>query len=282
MPASLRRSLLERRPPAVDRQRRRGRARTPPSSAARALEAENGGARRPRRDQFERRRAPAPRPRSSRLRHPAAFRAPIGTTRLRLLRCGDRRRRRGHAARPRLAQRRHLERSRQPRRRSAGRAGERAVARLNPTRPRPGKYPVLFDPRVVGSRCSGISHRRDQRLVGRAQDQLPPGPARRSRCSRRASRSSTIRCDRAACARGRSMPRACASPAGAGRRAACSPAGSRKARRRGSSESHPTGHAVARRGGAPGAPQQPLHGAGSAQPRGAARGLSRSGAGRSS
>lgn len=27
-------------------------------------------------------------------------------------------------------------------------AGERAVARLNPTRPRPGRYPVLFDPRV--------------------------------------------------------------------------------------------------------------------------------------
>ena len=29
-----------------------------------------------------------------------------------------------------------------------GNAGRRAVARLNPTRPRPGKYPVLFDPRV--------------------------------------------------------------------------------------------------------------------------------------
>lgn len=27
-------------------------------------------------------------------------------------------------------------------------AGERAVARLNPARPKPGKYPVLFDPRV--------------------------------------------------------------------------------------------------------------------------------------
>jgi PmbA protein len=31
------------------------------------------------------------------------------------------------------------------------RAGERAVARLTPTRPRPGKYPVLFDPRVSAS-----------------------------------------------------------------------------------------------------------------------------------
>ena len=31
------------------------------------------------------------------------------------------------------------------------RAGERAVARLNPTRPRPGRYPILFDPRVSSS-----------------------------------------------------------------------------------------------------------------------------------
>jgi len=31
------------------------------------------------------------------------------------------------------------------------RAGERAIARLNPSRPRPGKYPVLFDPRVSSS-----------------------------------------------------------------------------------------------------------------------------------
>ena len=28
------------------------------------------------------------------------------------------------------------------------RAGERAVARLNPSRPKPGKYPVIFDPRI--------------------------------------------------------------------------------------------------------------------------------------
>jgi len=31
------------------------------------------------------------------------------------------------------------------------RAGERAVARLNPTRPRPGRYPVLFEPRIASS-----------------------------------------------------------------------------------------------------------------------------------
>ena len=31
------------------------------------------------------------------------------------------------------------------------RAGERAVARLSPSKPRPGRYPVLFDPRVAAS-----------------------------------------------------------------------------------------------------------------------------------
>ena len=30
-------------------------------------------------------------------------------------------------------------------------AGERAAVRLNPSRPKPGRYPVLFDPRVAGS-----------------------------------------------------------------------------------------------------------------------------------
>lgn len=36
-------------------------------------------------------------------------------------------------------------------------AGERAVARLNPGRPKPGKYPVLFDPRVASSLLSHFS-----------------------------------------------------------------------------------------------------------------------------
>jgi PmbA protein len=34
------------------------------------------------------------------------------------------------------------------------RAGERAVARLNPSRPQPGRYPVLFDPRVSATLLS--------------------------------------------------------------------------------------------------------------------------------
>ena len=37
------------------------------------------------------------------------------------------------------------------------RAGERAVARLNPGRPKPGKYPVIFDPRVSASLLSHFS-----------------------------------------------------------------------------------------------------------------------------
>jgi PmbA protein len=36
-------------------------------------------------------------------------------------------------------------------------AGERAVARLNPVKPRPGRYPVLFDPRVAASLLSHFS-----------------------------------------------------------------------------------------------------------------------------
>jgi PmbA protein len=37
------------------------------------------------------------------------------------------------------------------------RAGNRAVARLNPTRPKPGRYPVLFDPRVASSLLGHLS-----------------------------------------------------------------------------------------------------------------------------
>ena len=37
------------------------------------------------------------------------------------------------------------------------RAGTRAVARLNPMRPKPGKYPVLFDPRVASALLGHLS-----------------------------------------------------------------------------------------------------------------------------
>lgn len=36
-------------------------------------------------------------------------------------------------------------------------AGERAVERLNPTRPKAGKYPILFDPRVSATLLGGLS-----------------------------------------------------------------------------------------------------------------------------
>jgi PmbA protein len=56
------------------------------------------------------------------------------------------------------------------------RAGERAVARLNPTRPKPGKYPVLFDPRVsstlLGHFSGAISGSAIARKTSFLQDKL--------------------------------------------------------------------------------------------------------------
>ena len=55
-------------------------------------------------------------------------------------------------------------------------AGERAVARLNPTRPKPGKYPVLFDPRVssglLGHFSGAISGQSIARKTSFLQDKL--------------------------------------------------------------------------------------------------------------
>ena len=56
------------------------------------------------------------------------------------------------------------------------RAGERAVARLNPIRPKPGKYPVLFDPRVsstlLGHFASAITGSSVARKTSFLQDKL--------------------------------------------------------------------------------------------------------------
>src|SRR5258708_2699233 len=56
------------------------------------------------------------------------------------------------------------------------RAGTRAVARLNPSRPRPGTYPVLFDPRVsstlLGHFGGAISGSAIARKTSFLQDQL--------------------------------------------------------------------------------------------------------------
>jgi PmbA protein len=55
-------------------------------------------------------------------------------------------------------------------------AGERAVARLNPQRPKPGKYPVLFDPRVsstlLGHFAGAISGAAIARKTSFLQDKL--------------------------------------------------------------------------------------------------------------
>jgi PmbA protein len=56
------------------------------------------------------------------------------------------------------------------------RAGKRAVARLNPSRPKPGKYPVLFDPRVsstlLGHFAGAISGSSIARKTSFLQDKL--------------------------------------------------------------------------------------------------------------
>ena len=56
------------------------------------------------------------------------------------------------------------------------RAGARAVARLNPTRPKPGKYPVLFDPRVsstlIGHFAGAIGGSSIARKTSFLQDKL--------------------------------------------------------------------------------------------------------------
>ena len=79
---------------------------------------------------------------------------------------------------------------------------------------RPGRCRWCSTATIAGS-IVGHLVERDQRRRDRAQDELPQGQARRADVSRRASTSSTIRCAAAACARGRSTPRA--SPASAWR-----------------------------------------------------------------
>ena len=147
---------------------------------------------------------------------------------------------------------RHLDDLETPRR-SAGCAGERAVARLNPARPKPGKMPVLFDPRVAAIAARPF-RRRDQRRRR--------SPARRASCrTSSGSRifahgrdaSSTIRCARAGCARARSTARACRSRGMdlvADGVLTTWIADSASARQLGI---QPTGHAVRGVGGAPGA-----------------------------
>ena len=160
------------------------------------------------------------------------------------------------------------------------RAGERAVARLNPTRPKPGKYPVLFDPRVSVDACSAISPARSPARRSRAR----PASSRTSSASQVFAHGVTIVDDPLRLRGLRSRPfdgegvRVVAPRAG--RRTACSTAGSRKARRRGSSgSSRPAMPRAASAARPARRPSNLYMAAGHAQPRGTARGVSRSRAG---
>jgi PmbA protein len=64
------------------------------------------------------------------------------------------------------------------------RAGDRAVARLNPSRPKPGKYPIIFDPRVasgllghLAGAISGVSVARKTSFLQDKLGELVFGPA---------------------------------------------------------------------------------------------------------
>ena len=80
----------------------------------------------------------------------------------------------------------HLRRSRRRRAASAARAGEKAVARLNPQRPKTAKLPVVYDPRVAGGLLGHLAGAINGAAVARGTT-LPQGQARRSGSSRRAS-----------------------------------------------------------------------------------------------
>ena len=126
---------------------------------------------------------------------------------------GDRRRRHRDGDRLRLLLGAARRRSRcagedRAERRREGRGAAQPAQGFDPQ----GAGGVRFPRLRLDRRASGQRH---QRRFDRAQDELPQGQAGRADFRAGASTSSTIRCAAAACARGRSTPRA--SPAGAWR-----------------------------------------------------------------
>ena len=250
----------------------------PAELRARALEAETAALAVRGRHQLERRRRKRIRRRPSRLRRRAGFPAPIASPATAASAARDRGRGRDHAARPCLAQRAP---SRRPRHRRGDRPQGRG-ARGRTAQPHAARSPAnIRCSSIRASPASLLGHfvGRDFRLVDRSEDELPSGQARRTHlCRRRDDRRRSaaparpalapVRRRRRARCRGRSWCRT-----------ACSTAGSRRARRRGSSGSNlpamPRAVSAERRC----EPEQPLHGSGRAQPRGAARCLSRGCAG---
>ena len=249
----------------------------PAELRARALAAESAALAVRRRDQFQRRRRERLGDRPSRSPPRAASRAPIGAT--------------GHgcsaavvAGEGAAMQRDHAWHSARhlddldAAAEIGRRAGERAVARLNPTRPKPGTYPVLFDPRVssslLGHFAGAISGSSVARKTSFLQDKLG---------SRVFATGVTIVDDPLRPRGLRSRPfdgegvRVARHGAGRGRRAQQLD----RRERVGAAARHRSRPAMRRAASAarPAQPEQPLHGGRRAQPRRAARRLSRGGAG---
>jgi Predicted Zn-dependent proteases and their inactivated homologs len=135
-------------------------------------------------------------------------------------------------------------------------AGERAVKRLTPTRPKPGKYPVLFDPRVsltlLGHFVGAISGASVARGTSFLKDKLG---------EQIFASGVTIVDDplrRPGSGRARSTARACTLGGASWSAAALSINGSPKARRRGSSTSSPPAMPLAVLAALPAQSQQPL------------------------
>ena len=165
-----------------------------------------------------------------------------------------------------------------PRRSAAEPANARSRGSI-PSRPKPGKYPVIFDPRVssslLGHFAGAINGSSVARKTSFLADKLGERVFGRRRHDRRRSAAPAR-----ACARGRSTAKASASSRQelvAGGILNQWIADSAAARQLGIA---PTGHAARGVGGAPGASaEQPLSWSRAPQPRGAARRRSRSGAG---
>ena len=249
-----------------------------PAGASRARAGgRESGARGRRRHQFERRR----RERlgvDHRARDLGRLLGRLPGDRPRLLGSGDRRRGRRHAARPRLAQRAPSRRTSTTPRTSAAAPGSARWRGSTRRGPSPANIRCCST-RASRRPCSAIFPARSAARRSRARRASSrTGSAARVRA--RASPSSTIRCGCAACARGRSTAkgvRVSRQELVVGRHAQQLD----RRKRFGAAARHRADRPcrARRRRRSRRKPEQSLHGRGQPQPRGAARGFSRSGAG---
>ena len=99
------------------------------------------------------------------------------------------------------------------------RAAEQAVRRLNPTRPKTARIPVVFDPRVAGSLLGHLSGAINGSAVARGRPSSRTGWA--SRCWRRGWWCGMTRRGGVACARAPSMGKGCPGKAASSSVTAC-------------------------------------------------------------